>query len=53
VARLGYEALMAGKERAVAASFSTKLQGRGSRFLPDGLKARLHRRLAEPRTVRK
>jgi short-subunit dehydrogenase len=48
VARMGYEALMAGDERVVAASFSTKLQGRGSRLLPDRLKAELHRRMAEP-----
>jgi short-subunit dehydrogenase len=52
VARLGYEALMAGKERAIAASFSTQLQGRGSRFLPDAAKAWMHRRMAEP-TARK
>jgi uncharacterized protein len=48
VARAGFEALMAGKERVVASSLSTKLQGRGSRFLPDSAKAALHRRLAEP-----
>jgi uncharacterized protein len=50
VARLGYEALMAGKERAVASSLSTKVQGRGSRLLPDSIKAKLHRRMAEPRS---
>ncbi len=48
VARDGFEALMAGKERAVAGSLSTKLQGRGSRFLPDSAKAAMHRRMAEP-----
>jgi uncharacterized protein len=48
VAREGFEALMAGKERAVSASLSTKLQGRGSRFLPDSAKAAMHRRMAEP-----
>jgi short-subunit dehydrogenase len=48
VARLGFEALMAGKERVVAASLSTKLQGRGSRLLPDSVKAELHRKMAEP-----
>ena len=48
VARKGFEALMAGKERAVAASLSTKLQGRGSRLLPDSAKAAMHRRMAEP-----
>src|SRR5215203_2058739 len=33
VARAGFEALMDGKERVVAASLSTKLQGRGRRLL--------------------
>src|SRR4051794_8180509 len=48
VARLGFEALMDGKERVVAASMSTKLQGRGSRLLPDSAKASMHRKMAEP-----
>jgi uncharacterized protein len=53
VAREGFEALMAGKERVVSASMSTKLQGRGSRFLPDSAKAELHRRMAEPGSAKK
>src|SRR3954462_3684452 len=48
VARDGFEALMAGKERVVSASLSTKLQGRGSRLLPDSAKAAMHRGMAEP-----
>jgi short-subunit dehydrogenase len=48
VARAGYEALMNGDERVVAASLSTKLQGRFSRLLPDSVKARMHRSMAEP-----
>jgi uncharacterized protein len=48
VAREGFEALMAGKERVVSASMQTKLQGRGSRFLPDSAKAKMHRGMAEP-----
>jgi short-subunit dehydrogenase len=48
VARLGFEALMNGDERVVAASLSTKLQGRGSRLMPDKAKAAMHRRMAEP-----
>jgi len=48
VARDGFDALMAGDERAVSASLATKLQGRGSRLLPDSAKAALHRRMAEP-----
>jgi hypothetical protein len=39
VARDGFEALMAGKERVVASSLSTKRQGRASRFMPDSAKA--------------
>ena len=48
VARDGFEALMAGDERVVSASLKTKLQGRGSRLLPDSAKAAMHRKLAEP-----
>jgi uncharacterized protein len=48
VARDGFDALMAGKERVVASSLKTKMQGRGSRFLPDSVKAELHRSMAEP-----
>jgi short-subunit dehydrogenase len=53
VARDGFEALMAGKERVVSASMSTRFQGRGSRLLPDSAKAALHRRMAEPGTAEK
>jgi short-subunit dehydrogenase len=48
VARDGFEALMAGEERVVSHALKTKLQGRGSRFLPDSAKAELHRGMAEP-----
>jgi uncharacterized protein len=48
VARDGFEALMAGKERVVSHSAKTKAQGRGSRFLPDSAKAEMHRKMAEP-----
>jgi short-subunit dehydrogenase len=48
VARDGFEALMAGKERVVAASMSTKIQGRAGRFMPDSVKAKMHRKMAEP-----
>jgi len=48
VAKDGFEALMAGDERVVSHSLSTKLQGRGSRFIPDRAKAKLHRGMAEP-----
>jgi uncharacterized protein len=48
VAKDGFEAMMAGKERVVSHSLSTKLQGRASRFMPDKVKAVMHRRMAEP-----
>jgi uncharacterized protein len=48
VARQGFEALMAGRERVVAGSLSTKLQGKGSRLMPDRVKAEMHRRMAQP-----
>jgi short-subunit dehydrogenase len=48
VARDGFEALMNGDERVVSASLSTKLQAAGSRVMPDGMKAEMHRRMAEP-----
>ena len=53
VARDGFEALMAGKERVVSASLKTKLQGRGSRFLPDSAKAEMHRKMAEPGSAKR
>jgi short-subunit dehydrogenase len=53
VARDGFEAMMAGDERVVSHSASTKLQGRSSRFIPDKAKAEMHRRQAEPGTAKK
>jgi uncharacterized protein len=40
--------MMAGEGRVVSAPLSTKLQARGSRLLPDRVKAKMHRRMAEP-----
>jgi short-subunit dehydrogenase len=51
VARQGFEALMAGKERVVSASLKTKLQRRASRVLPDRAKAAMHRKGARRRLV--
>jgi len=48
VARDGFEAMMAGKERVVSASLSTKAQARASRFVPDSAKAALHRQMTKP-----
>ena len=53
VARDGFEALMAGKERVISASLSTKMQGRGSRFMTDSAKAEMHRSMAEPGSAKK
>lgn len=48
VARQGFEALLAGKDRVVAASLATKAQELASKVLPDKVKAELHRRMAKP-----
>ena len=48
VARDGFEALMSGDERVVSHSLSSKAQGIGSRVLPDSVKAKVHRSMAEP-----
>ncbi|SFL33174.1 SDR family NAD(P)-dependent oxidoreductase [Geodermatophilus ruber] len=48
VARQGFEALMAGKEKVVAGSLTTKAQELATTVLPDRLKAMVHRQMAEP-----
>ncbi|MEU6173112.1 SDR family NAD(P)-dependent oxidoreductase [Streptantibioticus parmotrematis] len=48
VARQGFDALMAGRTKRVAGSVKTRAQGLANAFLPDGAKAQLHRRMAEP-----
>jgi short-subunit dehydrogenase len=53
VAADGFAALMSGDERVVSASLKTKLQGRASRVLPDGAKAELHRKMAEPGSAKR
>jgi short-subunit dehydrogenase len=53
VARDGFEALMAGKDRVVSHSAKTKAQGRAGRFLPDAAKAEMHRKMAEPGSAKK
>src|SRR3954470_11611508 len=53
VAREGFEALMNGDEQVVAGSLTTKLMGRSGRFVPDGLKAELHRKMAEPGSAKR
>jgi short-subunit dehydrogenase len=49
VAKQGFDALMAGKDRIVAAtSLGTKLQGMAARFMPESVKAEMHRKMSEP-----
>jgi short-subunit dehydrogenase len=48
VAKDGFEAMMAGRERVVSHSLKTKVQGRASRFMPDSAKATMHAKMAEP-----
>jgi uncharacterized protein len=48
VAREGYEALMAGRERVVAGSVKNKVQVAVSGAIPDRVKAEMHRGMAEP-----
>ena len=50
VARQGYEALMSGERRVVAASLTTKLMEAGNKVMPDRLKAAAHRVMAKPRS---
>lgn len=51
VARQGFLALMAGREKVVAASLKTKIQGWASQILPERLKAEIHRKMSEPGTA--
>jgi short-subunit dehydrogenase len=49
VARQGYEALMNGDAKVVAGSLMNKVQASvAGRILPDGVKAEMHRNMAEP-----
>ena len=48
VAAQGFEALMAGRNKLVVGSWSTRAQGIANRVLPDKLKAVAHRWMAEP-----
>ena len=51
VARQGYEALMAGKEKVVAGSFKNKVQVAAGKAIPDSVKAEMHRKQAQPATA--
>jgi hypothetical protein len=52
VARAGFDALMNGHARVVAASLKTKAMAAGSRLVPDRVKAAMHRKMAEPGSLR-
>jgi uncharacterized protein len=52
VARQGFEAMIAGRERVVAGSLKNRLQATGGRLLPDSAKAEMHRRMAEPASAK-
>ena len=48
VARQGFDALMAGKDRVVGGGVMTKVQEAAAKAMPDKLKAAMHRQMAEP-----
>jgi hypothetical protein len=48
VAEQGFEALMKGEKKIVAGGLGTKAQGVAAKVLPDSLKGRMHRQVAEP-----
>jgi short-subunit dehydrogenase len=53
VARQGFEAVIKGSERVVAGSATNKLLAYGGRFVPERVKAEMHRLMAEPGSARK
>ena len=48
VAKQGFDALMSGERKVVAGSLSTKASGVANAVLPDAVKGRMHRKMAEP-----
>ncbi|MGY1633357.1 SDR family NAD(P)-dependent oxidoreductase [Geodermatophilus sp. SYSU D01186] len=48
VAKQGFEALMKGEDKVVAGSLMTKVQGAANAVIPDRLKSKAHRQMAEP-----
>jgi uncharacterized protein len=48
VAEQGFDALMKGEAKLIAGSLKTKVQGVANSVLPDSLKAKAHRQMAEP-----
>jgi uncharacterized protein len=50
VAQQGYEAMMKGKDHIYASSLKTKVEGELGRFIPQSVKAEMHRKQAEPKS---
>lgn len=50
VAQQGYDALMDGKDHIYAESMKTKVEGELGRFMPESVKAEMHRKQAEPKS---
>jgi short-subunit dehydrogenase len=48
VAKQGFDALMSGERKVVAGSLSTKASSAANAVLPDAVKGRMHRSMAEP-----
>jgi short-subunit dehydrogenase len=48
VAREGFEALMAGKDKVIAGSFKNKVQAGASKVLPETSRAKVHGTMSEP-----
>jgi short-subunit dehydrogenase len=48
VAKQGFEALMKGEKKIVGGGLGTKAQGVAAKVLPDSLKGKMHRQMAEP-----
>jgi short-subunit dehydrogenase len=53
VAQQGFEALMKGEDHIYASSVKTKVQGELGRFMPESVKAEMHRKEAEPKSAEK
>jgi hypothetical protein len=51
VARQGFEALMAGRERVAGGGFKNKAQTILGKVVPDSVKAEMHRKMAQPATA--
>jgi uncharacterized protein len=50
VAKQGFEALMAGRDKVLAESVKTKVMGVANKVLPDKVKAAVHRQMAAPQS---